>query len=325
MIGNALHALNACRAAHTGAVRLLVLNYHRVLHEHDPMRPTEMHGRVFARHMQVLARFFRVLPLVEALDLLRKGRLPRRAVSLTFDDGYADNLTVGLPILRSHQLPATVFVATRFLNGGLMWHDAILESIRAASDDQMLDLRAVGLHEYAIASVERCSIARTIINEMKYVPAERQQEILEAVKQQIPTSLPDDLMLTSRQLSELVANGVAIGAHTHRHAILTSLSDDQAKEEILASKLILEKETGKAVDLFAYPNGRPHKDYGRAHVGMAREIGFSAALSTVAGAMAAKDDYYQVPRIGPWAENVLTFAVRLLGMYGQRPTNLVGD
>ena len=111
--------------------RLSVLIFHRVLPEPDPLFPDEMHARRFDVLCGWLTSWFKVLPLDEAVARLKAGTLPARAVCITFDDGYADNHHVALPILRRHGLVATFFIATGFLDGGRMWNDTVIEAIRA--------------------------------------------------------------------------------------------------------------------------------------------------------------------------------------------------
>ena len=71
-----------------------------------------------------------MIPLDVAVDALKTGKLPARAAAITFDDGYADNRSIALPILKQHGLSATFFIATGYLNGGRMWNDTIIEAIR---------------------------------------------------------------------------------------------------------------------------------------------------------------------------------------------------
>jgi peptidoglycan/xylan/chitin deacetylase (PgdA/CDA1 family) len=73
--------------------KLLILTYHRVCPEPDALIPDNAHAAGFGRQMQVLARAFRVLPLTEAVERLHAATLPARAVCITFDDGYADNVS----------------------------------------------------------------------------------------------------------------------------------------------------------------------------------------------------------------------------------------
>src|SRR6267143_1774593 len=123
---------------------LSILIYHRVIAEADPLVPGEVCAREFDWQLTVLGRWFRVLPLLEAVARLRNGELPVRAACVTFDDGYADNVTTALPILRRHGVPATFFLATAFINGGRMWNDTVIETVRRAPGNA-LDARPVGL------------------------------------------------------------------------------------------------------------------------------------------------------------------------------------
>jgi hypothetical protein len=66
------------------------------------------------------------------------------------------------------------------------------------------------------------------------------------------------------------------------------------------------------VRLFAYPNGKPGRDYSREHVDMVRELGFEAAVSTAWGVGHAASDPYQLPRFTPWDKTPGRFALRLL-------------
>jgi len=106
---------------------LTIFAYHRVLPMPDPLRPGEVVAEVFEEQMRFLSRHFAVLPLLEAARLLQKRNLPARACCITFDDGYADNLTVAQPILEKYQLPATVFVATGYLDGQRMFNDTVID------------------------------------------------------------------------------------------------------------------------------------------------------------------------------------------------------
>jgi peptidoglycan/xylan/chitin deacetylase (PgdA/CDA1 family) len=294
---------------------LLVLCYHRVLAESDPMRPFEISRVQFESQMAFLERGFNVLPLSEALSLREQGRLPRRAVSITFDDGYADNATQALPVLKRYGLPATVFVACDYLDGGRMWNDSVIEAVRSV-EARDLDLRELGLDIYPVATPEQQrETATRIVGALKYAPPKERTDKVEALTAMVGASLPADLMLSHDQLQALIEGGVEIGAHTRRHPILTRLSDQEASAEISESKSILEGLTGRPVRLFAYPNGRPHRDYDQRHVRMVRESGYLGAVSTSHGAFRPGHDEFEIPRIAPWAEQVSKFGFRIAASY----------
>src|SRR5690349_2991525 len=124
-----LRAAGALLSPAGRAAPLTVLMYHRVLPAPDPLTES-VDARDFERQMRALREYFTVLPLAEAVAGLRAGKLPSRAVAITFDDGYADNAVIALPILESLGLHATFFIADGFLNGGRMFNDTVIEALR---------------------------------------------------------------------------------------------------------------------------------------------------------------------------------------------------
>lgn len=292
---------------------LTTLIFHRVLPAPDPLRPGEPDQLRFDQLMRFIAGNFAVLPLPEAVNQLQRGTLPRRACCITFDDGYADNLTIALPILEKYKLPATVFVATGYLDGGRMFNDAVIDAIALAKTD-LLDLRLLDLGLFPLSTVEdkRGAIA-AILNRIKYSdPQLRAEQVAGILDTATCGPLPTDIMLTSQQLRELARRGVEIGGHTVAHTILTTLEDDQALEEMAQGKHQLEAMIGKPVTSFAYPNGKPERDYAAQHVPLVRQAGFERAVSTAFGVGVAGSDIYQLPRFTPWGTSEIKMAVQLL-------------
>lgn len=292
--------------------RLSVLIFHRVLPEPDPLFPDEMHARRFDELCGWLASWFNVLPLDKAVLQLKAGTLPARAACITFDDGYADNLHLAMPILQSHGLKATFFIATGFLDGGRMWNDTVVESIRACGLP-VLDLSSLslGLHTLGTIDNRRAAIAR-LIGQIKYRSIEERIAITRQIATLAHVQQPQNLMMTSREVKAMHQAGMQIGAHTNSHPILARLTDEQAREEIQSSKSFLEKLLDERVGHFAYPNGKPEEDYTPKSVEIVRSLGFDAAVSTQWGASGAKDDPYQLRRFTPWDQGKLRFGVRML-------------
>src|ERR1700685_3442436 len=91
--------------------RLLVLGYHRVSLRDEHLWRPELHvtPELFEARMRMLADGgYNVLPLAEAIVRLRSGSLPKRAVSITFDDGYADFALRAYPVLQRFGFHATL-------------------------------------------------------------------------------------------------------------------------------------------------------------------------------------------------------------------------
>ncbi len=291
--------------------RLSILIYHRVLPRPDPLFPNELDAVRFEAQMRLLACAFRFLPLSEAVSALRKGNLPARSACITFDDGYADNAEIALPILRRLGIPATFFVATGFLNGGRMWNDTVIEAIRAAPGTA-LDLESIGLGMHDLSGVaQRQAAIPALLGKLKYLPMEERLTMVDQVRNAAGGMLPQHLMMTDAQVRELHAAGMEIGGHTVHHPILARLDEAQARDEIADGRATLESIIRAPVTLFAYPNGKPDQDYQAAHVRIARKLQFTAAVSTAWGAAGSATDPYQLPRFTPWDRTRLRFLLRM--------------
>jgi peptidoglycan/xylan/chitin deacetylase (PgdA/CDA1 family) len=292
--------------------RLSILIYHRVLPADDTFNTWDVTAGEFELQMRVLAEHFSPLPLVEAVERLAKGSLPSRAVCITFDDGYADNADVALPILQKYQVPATFFIATGYMDGGRMFNDTVTEAIRAIAAPT-LDLASLGLGTLATDTVEakRAAIAK-ILPVLKYRPAPEREAYAARLAEMAGIEKRSDLMMREAQLRELHSAGMEIGAHTVTHPILLNTAPDAARHEIVESGRRLAEILRQPVRLFAYPNGKPGVDYGPEHMQMVRDAGFVAAVSTGWGAATARSDRFQLPRFTPWDRTPGRFALRMI-------------
>ena len=292
-----LRPLFALASAAGPNARLSVLIFHRVLTEIDPLFPDEMHASRFDEMCGWIKAWFNVLPLDLAIEGMQAGKLPARAACITFDDGYADNFHVALPILRSHGLTATFFIATGFLDGGRMWNDTIIETVRSRAD---------------LSIAERQAAIATHINDIKYLPVFERVALTEQLALSAGAQLPTNLMMTSAEVKAMRNAGMLIGAHTVSHPSLDRLTDEQAQQEIGTCKQFLEDLLGERIGLFAYPNGKPGEDYSPQTVEVVRSLGFDAAVSTQWGASRMGDDMLQIKRFTPWDKSRLRFGIRLL-------------
>lgn len=310
-----LLALSSMASSRNGGAGLNIFIFHRVLREPDPLLPSEPHAAQFDAICGWLKSWFNVLPLQDAVQQLQRGSLPSRAVAVTFDDGYADNFEVAAPILQRHGLPATVFVATGFLDGGSMWNDGIIEAIRGA---EVPELEMAGPSEgllegrVGVASLEQKRAAMAwLLPRAKYMPLARRASFAGRLMEHAQVRRPVGLMMTSEQVRRLPQFGVQVGAHTVNHPILSGLDADASLVEIRDSKRELERIVGAPIPLFAYPNGKLGDDYQALHVEQVRDAGFTAALSTHGGVARASSDMFQLPRFTPWERTRLRFGLSM--------------
>jgi peptidoglycan/xylan/chitin deacetylase (PgdA/CDA1 family) len=291
---------------------LSILIYHRVIPEPDPLLPDEVCAREFDWHLMLLRRWFRVLSLSEAVARLHDGTLPPRAACVTFDDGYADNISAALPLLRKHALPATFFLATAYLAGGRMWNDTVIETVRRAPGP-LLDAGPAGLGTFDIETPEqRRAALERLLAALKYLPMEERQRRADELAAAAGCELPANLMMSPEGVRELHTSGMQIGAHTVNHPILANVDLTHARREIEESRARLEAITGAPIRVFAYPNGRPGVDYRREHVDLVKDLGFNAAVSTARGVARLTSDPFQLPRFTPWDRTRGKFLLRLM-------------
>lgn len=309
--------------------RLSIFIFHRVLERPDPLQPGEPDVQRFDALCAWVARHQTVLPLADAVERLYAGTLPAAAAAITFDDGYADNLHLALPILQRHRLPSTCFVASDFLDGGCMWNDRVTEALRATTLDQ-LPLREWGLLDHGEGSAaaasapascvlplrtaaERRAALSDVLPRLKHLEPSARSAKVEQLVRRLGTQTPGHLMLRSADLPRLERGGMVVGAHTCSHPILRVVSSEQLQRELVDSRSRLQSLTQSPVDLFAYPNGRPDDDYGARERDAVQAAGFRLAVSTAWGAASTDSDRFQLPRFTPWDHRLWRWGWRLAG------------
>ncbi len=307
----------ACSNRLIGSRRLNILNYHRVVTEHDPLQPDYVTTEQFVKEMQWISTHCTVLPLLNAVILLKDNKLPHSAVAITFDDGYADNYLDALPILQRFDLPATFFVTVEYLKAAPKW-DVFVESIRHTKQ-QKIELKG---RCYALTNdVKKAYFFQQAVLSIKMLEDEQLNIQLASLVEQLGAQPPIGLMMDSNMLLSLAgSNNVEIGAHGVHHQILSKVSLAEAFLEIDKSKRDLESIIQKKVVGQAYPNGVYPIDFHDEHIEMAKKVGYGYAVSTNLGSVGPTDDLFRMSRIGPWRRDKFGFLLGLAHNYwrGQR-------
>ena len=305
--------------------RLSIIDYHRITPVKDPFVDSATQSELDWQ-CSILNKYFNVLPLGQAIELLQKGQLPPRSVVITFDDGYANNYTLALPILIKWDMPATFFIASGYLDGGIMWNDSIIESLRRTEYESIELLHSdgypaelVGIYDLSTQN-KKIAAATKLRLGIKYLDLAHRAEQVEKLLEITGVTPPEDIMLTSEQVKEMSLAGMDIGGHTLSHPILTTLSLEQAKEQICKDKDNLQQIVGEHISHFAYPNGKPEKDFIDAHIKILKEAGYSGAVTTQRGVAQPNGDIYKLPRFSSWDKTTLRYLYRMFingfGVYG---------
>ena len=275
---------------------LVILTYHGLRTDDAEIRNWMLLPQSeFARQVAELRERYDVLPVDDAVARLLAGNLDRPTACITFDDGYFNNLSLALPVLRAHGAPATVFLATHFIGStDVLWTTAIDAAFDAARAGTV-DLSRFGLGVWSYDSVEQARrVGIAIKSRLKDLEVERRDEVLEFLKVRLPDPSPDYLaafrFLDWDQVRELERTGlVTIGAHTVHHEILARLASEPLRREIEDSVARVASECVRPSRGFAYPNGRASDFDARAEEAV-ESAGCEFALTTIAGfnAMASR-------------------------------------
>jgi peptidoglycan/xylan/chitin deacetylase (PgdA/CDA1 family) len=217
---------------------------------------------LFDRQMAYIARYFTSITTEELRAAHAGAPLPGNPIVITFDDGYRNNLDVAVPILKRHGLRATFFIATAFITQRrLFWWDRIAYVIKTSSRERLtlrypdeidLDLRA-----RRTAAIQRLL---KIVKETHALDIERFLDEL-TIAAGIPwdraaeKAMADALLLTWDDVRALRATGMDVQSHTSTHRVLNGLASDDARHELVDSRLTLERELGVPVRAVSYPCG----------------------------------------------------------------------
>lgn len=235
----------------------------------------------FRRQMQYLASRRNVLSLSEAVGALREGReLPLRAVVITFDDGYRDNLEVAAPILAELGLPATIFVCTGYLESGKpQWADRLYAAL---SRTDKAEVSAAGLGSLPLGGRRSASAYDALTSSMIALPDQERDAVLEDLERQlgVEQKAPRCTLIWEEARSlRTTYPAIELGAHTSSHADLSSLAPDAAVAEVRQSGCELEAATGERPAHFSFPYSRASE----AVIQRLPELGFQSAMVGVGG------------------------------------------
>jgi peptidoglycan/xylan/chitin deacetylase (PgdA/CDA1 family) len=277
--------------------------YHGV--EAKPLSPSCWHvigTAQLRRELAYVARHFTVMPLEEALERLLKHTLPDRVAVVTFDDGARNFATHAAPVLREFNMPAAVFLATRFLGTGeTLWPDRLWLAL-AHTNATRVDLGVLGLGAFTLQSASDRGLAYTAaVGRLKDLPDEDRVRGVEAITTALSPYDSHDpgpfRLLTWDEVRDLMRDGLfSFFPHSATHPILSRCPDQEVEQEISESCAAIERELGQAARVFAYPNGRMQDFDDRARTVLER-IGVRWALATIPGFASADSDPLALPRI----------------------------
>jgi peptidoglycan/xylan/chitin deacetylase (PgdA/CDA1 family) len=315
------------------ASRALILMYHRVTDLSNDPYLLAVKPKHFAEQLEVIRRFCTPVTLSQLVEALRHGKTLNRAIVITFDDGYADNLHCAKPLLQRYEIPATVFVTAGYLEKrrefwwdemdrallqpGTLPHRLRLDINQTAYEWELGEATVYTEKDYRCYNdwhierqddpTSRHRLFRALYSAVANLPTIDRQKVLDDLLLWAgaeSAARPTHRTLTTDELV-LLHEGtlIEIGAHTMTHPFLSTLSANDQRSEIQESKSILERILNQPVTSFAFPHGSSN-----AETDAAIQKDFLCACSSIADAVWRNSECFQLPRLGVRDWNQETFA-----------------
>jgi peptidoglycan/xylan/chitin deacetylase (PgdA/CDA1 family) len=255
---------------------------------------------VFRQQMELIVRDYHPISLEEAfLFIAGRKDIPRRSVVITFDDGYADNYQVALPILNEIGVPATFYITVDCVERGqLPWPSRVRYALFTTETPSWVDpdgriwpLRDPSLRASAFdRACEYCS---------KAAGADQEQLVVSIECQLKSTLFNGPSMMTWDEVRAVVKQGHIVGSHTLSHPNMAQIAEAAVTRELVESKKILERELNGPVVHFSYPCPALQPHWNECTVAASRECGYQTAVTTNPGLAHKNDNPLQLKRIKP--------------------------
>ena len=283
-------------AAVTQTPAVLVLCYHRIgdaersNYDPDVYSATEDE---FDEQVRYLKQTYGVVTLDEVLDEKARRSWRRTRVLLTFDDGYLDNYTRAYPILRSHGVQGTFFLATGLVGSGhIPWWDAICNIINT-SPERLVRVPSLTPHVFDKEAPGPVPVTRQILRLYRASSDPNPSKVIADLEQSMGVPCPTHTtrrFLNWDEAREMLSGGMAIGSHSQTHPLLGGLPAEDQRREAITSRDEIRRELGVAPRVFALPCGSRSADTAC----ILREAGYELSLSTESGinALAAWDPFH---------------------------------
>ncbi len=255
----------------------IILTYHRVLEKWDRTLDYSQPGMVvtaqtFDYQLHFLKQHFHIVPLSALVNPKSEMRNPKPLCAITFDDGWRDNYDIAFPILRKHEVPATIFLTTDFIGTNrTFWHTRLMYVLLHGNLSDGMQIGRV-LQSYppvvrhrvmALVPMMEPPSARAVDPVIEAVKATCDEETIEELIRDLacacgvgrPLLADRRFFLDWHQVHEMAVAGIAIGSHGCSHRILPRVRGDNVEEEVIRSKAEIEQCIGRSVDHFAFPDG----------------------------------------------------------------------
>lgn len=262
------------------------LYFHGVVEKDSAyLNPRHITQQNFESLLSFLSKKFDIIPLTKAFEHLKNGTKPlRKSVTISFDDGFENNLKLALPSLEKFNAPGTFFISTSIYTNPeyILWAD-LVDLARLFSTTMDVEIGRYTFKKAGKFGLSSEQTASSAYDYIKGLPAKERDQVLEKLRERYAIdekkhSIPEETwkMMTGDQVRELDMSPLAyIGSHGHLHYNLGKIDLESAQNDILLSKRELESLLNRNVDMLAFPDG----SYSNEVLNFCKSIGIEQLLA----------------------------------------------
>ncbi len=261
---------------------ILHIMYHGVVTtDSSYFSPRHITEKQFEEHLKYYKENFEIISVNESFKKVLKGeKLNKKYITISFDDGFKNNLTTALPLLKKYNIPTTFFISSICVKeneDNYLWSE-LISALKYFYKNESIEINNMTFTNL-YCKEENIELTDFI----KSLPYDKRDDVLKFLekKYNLKTkieSLPEEVwkLLNKEELIELSKSSlVTIGSHSHRHFNLAEIDPQAAKKELHISKELLNKTLGSDINLIAYPDG----SYNETVKNIAEEIGYNGQLA----------------------------------------------
>ena len=230
---------------------------------------------VFRVQIVTLGCGVQILPLETIMRRIVLGRSTSGLAALTFDDGYRSVFEHAIPLIEELRVPATLFVTTSLAEGKVFWRDKVrwvineghIERFLAFARQHDARFEGVSAENFYFATKDPAIISSRMVDEMldRYFD----NEGIEMASSGLYCTIDDLKRCESKYLT--------FGVHGHNHYVLSTLSREEQREDIVRSEEILDDAGIPRSRMFSVPNGGM-RDINEDTLSVLRELGYAGYL-----------------------------------------------
>jgi peptidoglycan/xylan/chitin deacetylase (PgdA/CDA1 family) len=261
---------------------------------HLPIEQFEKQLMYFKKHFEIVS----VSALCEMK--LKSINLKKHTIALTFDDGYLNNISNALPLLKKYQVPATLFISSPGLTDRNYIQPTDFLDLINLSIHRTVEINGKLFRKDKYHLVANDGSASSIYEYVNSLNFSSWKKTFSDLWSRFPYSLVTENVasefyevISGSDLRALVDSElITVGSHGHNHVSLERLSDEEIADELKTSIDIFQNRGAKGMEILAFPFG----SFNKRVISISQKLGFKILIA--GGAIETGVEEMVFPRIG---------------------------